>query len=150
MPLLDEINWHILEILQEEARLSYAAIGRRVGLSAPAVAERVQKMEEAGVIRGYRADVDPAEVGLPIQTFIHLQVEREQFLEVIDVLREFPEVLECHRATGSSSLIVRVAVASIGHMEGLIDRLLRYGEPVSQVILSSPIERRSFRRGSVD
>ena len=146
--MLDDIGWHILEILQEDARLSYAEIGRRVGLTPPAVAERVQKMESAGVIRGYRAVVDPAQIGLPIQTFVHLQVERAQFREVIEVLRGFDEVLECHRATGSSSLIVRVAVSSIAHMERLLDRLLRYGEPVSSVILSTPIQRRVFRRPS--
>lgn len=143
---LDELDWKILDALQHDARLSYSEIGRRVGLSAPAVSERVKKMEDAGIITGYRAVVDPEQIGLPIKVFIHLQVDRDRFSEVVDRVRDFPEVLECHRTTGRSSLILKVAVSSIDHMEALIDELMRFGEPVSSIVLSTPIRQRTFHR----
>ncbi|MFQ5568369.1 MAG: Lrp/AsnC family transcriptional regulator [Rhodothermales bacterium] len=144
--LLDDLGWKILEALQDNARLSYSEIGRHVGLSSPAVAERVQKMEEQGIIAGYRAVVAPEHIGLPILTIVHLQVNRDQFTEVIARLRTLPEVLECHRTTGTSSLVMKVALTSIAHMESFLNELLRFGEPVSSIVLSTPIRERIFRK----
>lgn len=144
--LLDDLGWSILKALQTNARMSFSELGRRVGLSAPAVADRVQKMEEAGIIQGYRAIIAPDKIGLPILSIVHLQVERDQFKEAIDKLNGLPEVLECHRTTGTSSLIIKVAVASIAHMETLLNEMLSLGEPVSSLVLSSPIQERIFEK----
>ena len=144
--LLDDLGWRILEALQENARMSYSELGRQVGLSAPAVAERIQKMEETGIILGYRAVVAPRPIGYSIQTIVQLQVTRDHFIEVIDHLKSMPEVLECHRTTGTSSLVLKVALTSIAHMESFLNELLRFGEPVSSIVLSTPIPQRIFRK----
>ena len=139
---LDKIGWDILETLQQDARLSFAEIGRRVGLSAPAVAERVQKMEDEGLILGYRAVGDTAKLGRSVQAIMHLQVDRANFQRSMAQIQEFPEVLVCYRTTGSSCLIMQVAVASMEQLQALIDRLMPFGEPVTQMILSTVLPRR--------
>lgn len=143
---LDPLSWKILEALQEDARLSFAALGRRVGLSPPAVAERVQKMEDAGVILGYQARIDPARIGLGVEAIVHLQVPRMHYEKVVNVLVTFPEVQVCHRTTGKHALILRIAVTSMLHLESFLDRLMHYGEPETAMILSTPISSRPFKQ----
>jgi Lrp/AsnC family leucine-responsive transcriptional regulator len=141
--LLDAIGWRILDELQRDARLSYSELGARVGLSPPAVAERMRRLEEAGVITGYRAEVDPAKLGLPITAFIRCTSPGPQ---VGAIARQSPEVLECHRVTGSDAFILKVVVASVAHLESLIDRLLPYGQPTTSLVLSSPLPQRAIGR----
>lgn len=143
---LDELSWKILAALQEDARLSFAALGRQVGLSPPAVAERVQKMEDAGIILGYQARIDPAHIGLTVQAIVHMQVPRMHYEKVVSVLGTFPEVQVCHRTTGKHALILRIAVTSMLHLEAFLDRLMHYGEPETAMILSTPISNRPFQR----
>src|SRR5215472_8883841 len=98
--LLDETGWHILEALQENARLSFSELGQRVGLSSPAVAERVRRMEDAGIITGYRAEVNIAKIGYPITAIMRLNPQGEKCTRLNSLVRELPEVLECYRVTG--------------------------------------------------
>ena len=145
--LLDTLGWKILLRLQEDARCSLRQLGREVGLSAPAVAERVRRMEEAGIITGYHAAVDPTRVGLSIMAFMRLSGVGDLVTSFQEKVSETPEVLECHRLTGSDSFVLKVVAASIEHLEGLIDRFVPYGEVTTSLVLSSPVTRRTLRRG---
>ncbi|MFN2454485.1 MAG: Lrp/AsnC family transcriptional regulator [Pyrinomonadaceae bacterium] len=144
---LDETGWRILRELQENARLSFAELGRRLNLSTPAVAERVRRMEESGIITGYRAEVDAKKLGLPITAFIRLsEVSRAVNEKFIAVAGDRPEVLECHRLTGSDCFIMKVVVPSVAHLEALIDRLAAYGTPTTTIVLSSPVTKQVIER----
>ncbi|MEP6705644.1 MAG: Lrp/AsnC family transcriptional regulator, partial [Acidobacteriota bacterium] len=105
----DEIDRKILKELQEDARVSYAELGRRVGLTTPAVIERVRKLEDSGVIRGYRAEIDTAKVGLPITAFVRMSITGVDYSHIIEVAEQSNEVLECHRGTGGDSFIMKIA-----------------------------------------
>lgn len=141
---MDAIDHRLLDELQEDARLTFAELGRRVGLSAPAVVERVRRLEADGVITGYHAAVDPARLGRPVQAVLHMSVDRARFQRSLAQIQEMQDVLECYRTTGSSSLLMHVAVASMDDLEALIDRLLPFGEPVTQMVLSTPVPRRAI------
>ncbi len=140
--LLDAKGWAILRELQLDARLSFAELGRRVGLSTPAVAERVRNLEAAGVITGYRAEVDPKKLGRPILALVRLSVVGDVLPRVTALVRAMPEVLECHRGTGGDSFTLKAAVASVAHLEALSDRLTPFGTTSTSIVLSSPVERR--------
>lgn len=137
--LLDETGRRILEELQRNARITFSELGRRVALTPPAVAERVRRLEQAGVIRGYRADIDPAAVGLPVVAFIRITATGELCTALAGAIHEFPEVLECHRVTGEEAFIAKVVLRSVTHLERLIDRLMPYGETITSIVLSSPV-----------
>jgi Lrp/AsnC family leucine-responsive transcriptional regulator len=143
--LLDATGWQILCALQEDARLSYSELGRRVGLSLPAVAERVRRLEDAGIITGYRAQVDTARLGYPIMAFIRMSLTSDRDPQVSAIVRDMPEILECHRITGSDCFVMRAVVSSVSHLETLIDRLSVYGELVTSIVLSSPVTTRTIR-----
>jgi Lrp/AsnC family leucine-responsive transcriptional regulator len=140
--MVDEIDWKILVELQENARVSFAEIGRRVGLTTPAIIERVHKMEDAGIITGYRVEIDPAKVGLPVTAFIRMSITGVDYSHIIEVAEESKEVLECHRGTGGDSFIMKVAVASVEHLQTIIDKLTPYGITTTAIVLSSPVKRR--------
>ena len=151
--LLDDVGWQMLRELQIDARISFSELGRRVGLSSPAVAERVRRMEEAGIITGYRACVDPAAVGLPILAIIRLSANdcgwtSERMRTAYEA--EFPELLECHRVTGQDSMVMKVAVRSMAHLEELLDRLTTYGTSTTSMVLSSPVEGRVISRAMAE
>lgn len=147
--LLDEIGWHILRELQENARLSFAELGRRVSLSIPAVTERVRRMEDAGIITGYHVSINPEKVGLPITAFIRMNIVGDTTPRLTALLKELPEISECHRGTGGDSFIMKVNVASVHHLERLIDRLLPFGTTTTSIVLSSPVEKRLLERREV-
>lgn len=140
--MIDEIDKNILAILQHNARESYAELGRRVGLTTPAVIERVRKLEDAGVISGYRAEVDTARVGLPITAFVRMSITGVDYSHIIEVARSSNEVLECHRGTGGDSFIMKIAVSSVEHLQELIDKLTPYGITTTTIVLSSPVQRK--------
>src|SRR5215467_5162397 len=140
--LFDHTNWEILRHLQADARLSYHELGRRVGLSAPAVAERVRRLEAEGVISGYHAQVDPAKVGLPITAFIRTTCIKNRCIHTHANPCDFPEVLEYHRVTGTNCGVFKVCVSSVRHLEDLIDRLSAYELPTTSIVLSTPWVRR--------
>jgi len=134
---LDNLNSKIINELQRNGRQSFAEIGRSVGLSAPAVAERVQKLEEIGVIRGYSVLLDLEKLGFPVQAQITLKTATTDFRNFVSKLDQFPEVLECTKLTGENCASLKVAVKNNSELEGLIDRLTEYGHPNTSIILSS-------------
>lgn len=142
--MLDQIDWKILKELQEDGRISYAALGRIVGLTTPAVIERVRKLEDAEVISGYRAEIDTAKVGLPITAFIRMSISGVDYSHIIEVAKQSEEVLECHRGTGGDSFIMKVAVSNVGHLQNLIDKLTPYGITTTSIVLSSPVKSRTI------
>lgn len=146
--LLDEVGWQILRALQEDARLSFAELGRRVGLSLPAVAERVRRMEEAGLITGYHAQVNLAKVGWPITAFIRMMVPRERYPAFLAAIGAWPEVLEGHHLSGVDSFILKVVLPSIPSLESFIDRLSEYGQTTTSIVLSSPVKRQVIEPGA--
>ncbi len=139
---LDATAWRLLRELQQDGRVSFAELGRRVGLSTPAVAERVRNLETAGIVKGYRAEIDLARVGLPILAVVRMSVMGDVLGRITTVARELPEVLECHRTTGADSFIMKVAVSSVDHLEKLIDRLTPFGSTSTSIVLSSPVAGR--------
>ena len=144
--LLDARGWALLRELQLDARLSFAELGRRVGLSTPAVAERVRNLEAAGVITGYRAELDLKKLGLPILAMIRISAVGDVLPRITAVVRSTPEVLECHRGTGADSFTMKVAVSSVAHLETLIDRLTPFGTTSTSIVLSSPVEKRLIEK----
>ena len=139
--LLDDIGRQILRILQEDGRISFNELGRRVGLSSPAVAERVRRME-AGIILGYRAVVDQSRVGYPIMAFIRLSIPVSFLAQADELAKAIPEVLECHHLTGSDGVILKVVVSSVGHLEEVISQMGSCGMTTTAIVLSSPVVSR--------
>jgi Lrp/AsnC family transcriptional regulator, leucine-responsive regulatory protein len=143
---LDPISWRLIESLQHNARQSFAELGRRVGLSTPAVAERIHRLEDAGVITGYHASLDLSKLGTPIHVLVRLTIPGgdQQVSRTVAVIKELPEIGRCHRITGDESFIIEANVVSIRHLEALIDRLSALGATSTSTILSSPVERREY------
>jgi Lrp/AsnC family leucine-responsive transcriptional regulator len=142
--MIDEIDKKILGEIQADARMSFAELGRRVGLTTPAVIERVRKLEDAGIIIGYRAEIDTSKVGLPITAFIRMSISGVDYSHIIEVAQQSKEVLECHRGTGGDSFIMKVAISSVEHLQEMIDRLTPYGITTTTIVLSSPVKRRTI------
>ena len=140
--LLDDTNRRVLAELQADARLSMAELGRRVGLSAPAVAERVQRLEQSGVITGYRAEVDARAIGYPIAAVVRVRPATRQVPRIPEIAREIPEVVECHRITGEDCFFVKLHLRSIEDLEEILDRFVLYGQTTTSIIHSSPVQAR--------
>lgn len=142
----DATDWLLLDELQQDGRLSYNELARRINLSAPAVAERVRRLEEQGVITGYHAHVDPARAGRTVEALVRMACYGPRcLLRHPDVITQSPEILEVHRLTGDACCLLRVAVASMAEFEELIDRLADHGQPSSTMVLSSPLAWRPVR-----
>jgi len=139
--LLDRLGWKILTELQKDARISFAELGRRVGLSTPAVAQRVRRMEDEGIIRAYRAEINPQSVGLPITAFIRMSVVGNVLGKLTTCVRGMPEIVECYRGTGEDSFILKVNVVSVEHLRDVIDRLTPYGTTSTSLVLTSIVEK---------
>jgi Lrp/AsnC family transcriptional regulator, leucine-responsive regulatory protein len=139
---LDSVNARILRALAEDPRLSMSALARRIGMSAPAVTERVQRLEQTGVIRGYRLDVDPAAVGLPIAAWVRVRPGPSQLTKTAELAAGMPEVVECHRITGEDCFLLKVHVAAVEALETVLDRFLLYGQTTSSIVQSSPVPPR--------
>ncbi len=143
--MLDERDLEIIAALQEDARATYADVGKRVGLSSSAVHDRVRKLEQAGVIRGYRAEVSPEAIGLYVTAFIAVSpLDPTQPDDLPDRVREFPEVVDCFSVAGEMNYILKVRTATTGGLEDLIRRLREKGEVQTRttVVLSIPFEGR--------
>jgi Lrp/AsnC family leucine-responsive transcriptional regulator len=139
---LDETNRRLIEALQKDARMSLAALGRRVGLSAPAVGERLGRLEQAGVIRGYHADVDPRALGYELSVVLRIRPAARMIPKVAELAQATPEVTECHRVTGDDCFVMRLHVRDVVHLEELIDRFVLYGQTTTSIVQSSPVPGR--------
>jgi Lrp/AsnC family transcriptional regulator, leucine-responsive regulatory protein len=140
--LLDATNRLILHELQHDARLSLAELGRRVGLSSPAVADRLQRLERDGVITGYRAQVDPRALGFALAVVIRIRPAPRQIAKVAELARATPEIVECHRITGEDCFFMKAHVRDVEHLEEVIDRLAIFGQTTTSIIQSSPVPGR--------
>ncbi len=137
---LDDIDLSLVEELQENARLSFAELARRVYLSTPAVIDRVHRLEQTGVILRYRAEIDPAALGLRVRAFVKVTVAGDRLSNFTRIAQQVPEILECHRVTGSESFIVQVAVRDMNHLESVIDSLMPYVATNTSMVLNSPVQ----------
>ena len=139
---LDEKGWRILDALQDNARIPFSELGRRVGLSAPAVAERVRRMEDAGLITGYRLELGLEKLGFPIVAIIRVAAPEEKCARLKALADSLAEVLECHHVTGADAYVLKVAATSVKHLESVIEAIARHGgTPATAVVLSSPVDR---------
>lgn len=144
--VLDDVGWQILQLLQHDARMSYREIGDNVGLTPPAVTERIRRMEEAGIINGYYADVNLDKTGRSVMAFVHLTNNAEQSMRFREVVDDIPEILECHCITGSESYILKVAVTNVPHLEAFLLDIKEYGEVRTSLVLSVQLDRRIVNR----
>ena len=142
---IDLINWKILQLLQKNARVSNAALARQLGLSAPAVSERIKKMEDAGVIMGYRAEVSHIESGHQLKAIITLRAFMGRLKSFLENVHDFPEILNCYRITGEENIILEVVLFDQFHMEEFIDKLITYGETKTHIVLSAVIDGAPIR-----
>lgn len=139
---IDAVNRRILEELQRDVRVTMTELGRRIGMSSPAVTERVRRLEEAGVIRGYRLDVNEAALGLPIALYIRIRPNPGQLPRIAELAQQIPEVVECHRVTGEDCFILKAYIPGIDQLDRLLDSFLLYGATTSSIIQSSPVALR--------
>ncbi len=133
---IDSLNWKILKCLQSNARQSNAEIGRQVGISSPAVSERIKKMEDAGLIRGYHAHIAPIEVGYQLKAIITLRAFMGMLKPFLEKVKTYDEVLNCYRITGNENIVMEVVLKNQKHLESFIDQLITYGETKTQIVLS--------------
>lgn len=141
---MDARDWSLLKLLQDDARMTFAELGRRVRLTPPAVAERVRRLEDIGVIRGYTARVNLAAVGRPLRVILRVQVSPKEYPKFTKLIQVVTAVEECHHVTGGEAFVLKAAVADVGELEKLIEKLSAFGPTVTSVILSTPLERRVF------
>ena len=139
---IDPVNIRVLEELQRDPRLTMSELGRRIGMSSPAVTERVRRLEEAGVIRGYRLDLNPVALGLPIAAYIRIRPNPGQLPRIAELAQQIPEVVECHRVTGEDCFILKVHIPAIDQLDRLLDAFLLYGSTTTNIIQSSPVPPR--------
>src|SRR3954467_15850680 len=137
--LTDATNLRLLDELQRDARLSLAELGRRVGLSSPAVADRLKRLEDEGVITGYRADVNPRALGYTLGVIIRIRPAPRQIAAVAKPARDTPEVVECHRVTGDDCYVMTAYVRDVTHVDEVIDRFVAYGHRTSSLMPRSPV-----------
>jgi Lrp/AsnC family leucine-responsive transcriptional regulator len=143
-PLLDDVNRRLLAELQADPRMTMSALARRVGMSAPAVTERVQRMERAGIIAGYRLEVDPAALGLPVAAFVRIRPTPGQLPKIAALATRLPQISECHRVTGEDCFLLKVHAPSIEDLEQTLDAFLVHGNTVTSIVVSSPVPPRSL------
>jgi Lrp/AsnC family leucine-responsive transcriptional regulator len=140
--LLDQTNLRLLSELRANPRSTMSALGRRVGMSAPAVTERVQRLERAGVILGYRVEVDPAALGLPVTAFARIRPAPGQLPRIAELAQRLGQVSECHRITGEDCFLVKVHAATVPELEEVLDQFLVYGQTVTSIVVSTPVPPR--------
>jgi len=149
--LLDETGWQLLTELQKNARLTHTELGQRVGLTSPAVADRIRRMEDAGIIAGYHAKVDLEKVGLPVLAIVRLSsIPGVSCAYAASQVGQISEVLECNRTTGDDSMVVKVAATSTDHLTRVLDQLSRYGTPETSLVRSNPMIRSTITPDMLD
>ncbi|HEX6311531.1 MAG TPA: Lrp/AsnC family transcriptional regulator [Acidimicrobiia bacterium] len=140
---LDDVDWQILAVLQDDGRISFSELGRRVAMSAPAVAERVRRLEDSGVITGYRAEVDLERLGYPIQAVVRLRTDyadKDQFEKTV---RELPHVIECLRITGEDCYVIKVVATAVSELDSAMNGLAEFGATTTSVVVARPLAGRA-------
>ncbi|MGK7889206.1 MAG: Lrp/AsnC family transcriptional regulator [Leptolyngbyaceae cyanobacterium] len=138
---LDGIDWQILDRLQQDARLSFAEIGRQVNLSPPSVAERIRQLEERGVILGYGAKVNPSAIGLDLRVLVDVTTTPEQYPAIVEFMKTCEFIRSAHHVTGSASFRIEILIPSIPALETLVGQMSQFGHTVTSIVLSSPVEK---------
>lgn len=144
---IDDLNWQILAQLQRNARETFANIGRQIGLTPPAVAERVKKMEDLGIIEGYGTRIAYGLAGHQLKAFIMLRAFMGKLKPFLDKVKTYPEVINCHRITGNENIIMEVVLRDQAHLEKFIDELIVYGECRTHIVLSNVISQAPIKKG---
>lgn len=139
---LDAVNVKILEELQQNPRLTMSELGRRIGMSSPAVTERIHRLEEAGIIQGYRLELNPAALGLPIAAYVRIRPNSGQLPRIAELAQQIPEVVECYRVTGEDCFVLKVHIPAIDQLDRLLDAFLLYGSTTTTIIQSTPVPLR--------
>ena len=142
--LLDRVNRRLLRELATEPRITMSALARRVGMSAPAVTDRVQRLEQAGVITGYRAEISPAALGLPVTAFVRIRPTAGQLPKIAELAAATPEVSECHRISGEDCFLIKIHAGAIEDLEAILDRFLTYGQTTTSIVVSTPVRPRTL------
>ncbi|MEM7801186.1 MAG: Lrp/AsnC family transcriptional regulator [Chloroflexota bacterium] len=138
--LLDDVGWKLLRELQRDARLSYTELGQRVGLSSPAVTERIHKMEEAGIITGYHTRINFEKVGLPVMAIVHIKALGWQRTQArMAQIEQIPEVVELYRSTGDDSMYVKVISSSVDELTRIVCQLSKFGTPSMTIVNEDPL-----------
>jgi len=145
--LADPVNLALLKELSADLRVTTSELARRVGMSAPAVRERVQRLEESGVITGYRTDLSPKALGYPITVIVRVRPMPGQLPKIVELARETPNVVECHRITGEDCFLMKVHLESLDALDGVLDRFLVYGQTTTSIVQSSPVPPRALPLG---
>ncbi|AJR04656.1 Lrp/AsnC family transcriptional regulator [Siansivirga zeaxanthinifaciens] len=142
---LDALSWKILNCLQDNARQSNAEIGRKVGISSPAVSERIKKMEDAGIILGYKTIISPLDTGYQLKAIITLRAFIGKLKPFLEKVKTYDEVLNCYRITGNENIVMEVVLKNQKHLETFIDQLIIYGETKTQIVLSHVIRYKELK-----
>ena len=149
-PALDATDWRILDALQDDGRMSFADLARAVAMSPSAVAERVRRLEESGVITGYRATISPERVGLSIMAFVRLRYPTGNYRPFHALLDSTPEIIEAHHVTGEDCFVLKVVARSMRHLEEVAGRISGLGAVTTSVVYSSPLASRTVDSQAVD
>ena len=139
---LDPVNVRLLDELSRNPRITMSELARRLGMSSPAVTDRVQRLEASGIITGYRVDLDPRALGWPVAAFVRIRPGPGQLTRIAELAQNTPEVVECHRITGEDCFLLKVFVTEIDKLEDVLDRFLMYGQTTSSIVQSSPVPAR--------
>jgi len=142
---MDSINKSILKCLQENARQSNVAIGNQVGISSPAVAERIKKMEDSGVLEGYVAQVSALNLGYQFKAIITLRAFMGKLKPFLEKIQTYEEVVNCYRITGNENIVMEVVLRNQKHLEQFIDNLIIYGETKTQIVLSQIVRQNPIK-----
>jgi len=139
---LDPVNVRLLDELRKNPRMTMSELARRLDMSSPAVTDRVQRLEENGIITGYRLELDPRALGWPVAAFVRVRPGPGQLNRIAELARDTTEVVECHRITGEDCFLMKVYVAEIDKLEEVLDRFLMFGQTTSSIVQSSPVPAR--------
>jgi Lrp/AsnC family transcriptional regulator, leucine-responsive regulatory protein len=142
--VLDAKNVKLLRLLTDDPRLGIAELARAIGMSAPAVRERLQRLEEAGIIQGYRIDIDPRALGYPIAAILRVRPMPGKLSKIAELAQQMPQIVECHRITGEDCFLMKLYLEDLDGLDAILDRFLAYGQTTTSLIQSSPVPPRAL------
>ena len=143
---MDKLDWKLISLLQRNGRMTYTDLGREVLLSVPTVTERLKRLEEAGVIEGYVARVNPVAAGYAVSAMVGITVQQPAKAKFLKMLETVPEILECHHVTGADSYLIRLVALNMSDLERLIERINLYGETRTSIVMSTPLASRGVEQ----